>query len=235
MNSALHFVLGVHPSEQPSDAPLTADEFVKSFHSALQYSMFRVLLGRMWNLLPQRKYIDTCARAHGFLDYYIKQALDESHEQKSKSLIHALSAQTEDAAFIRSQVIQATMAAQDTTSELLTNALFLLARHPRYWEELRAEFVDKPEDAFSAENLLGSKLIENIVHESKSPISSVQYELSLIHLASFAPSSNLPCHWTHRLTGHQASSWGRPLSQPSYVHSKGFDGCNGLLCTPSQP
>lgn len=235
MNSALHFVLGVHPSEQPSGAPLTSEEFVTSFHSALQYSMFRVLLGWMWNLLPQKRYIDTCAKAHRFLDYYINQASGESHEQKSKSLIHALSAQTDDSAFIRSQVIQATMAAQDTTSELLTNALFLLARHPRYWEELRTEFVDTPEDSLSAENLLSSKLIQNIMHESKSQISSTRYGNSLTHLISFAPSPNLPRDWTHRITGHRAPSWGRPPPQPSSVHPEGVNGRHELLRAPPQP
>ena len=169
MNLALHFILGVHPSDQPSSAPLTADEFIKSFHAALQYSMFRVVLGRMWSLLPQRRYLDACARAHGFLDYYINQAFAEGHDQKNKSLIQALSAQTNDSIFIRSQVIQATMAAQDTTSELLTNALFLLARHPKYWDQLRAEFGDKTADALDAETLLDSKLIQHIIYESKCP------------------------------------------------------------------
>lgn len=168
LNSALHFVLGIHPSEQSSGAPLTADEFVKSFHDALVYSMFRVILGRAWNLLPQKKYINTCAAAHGYLDYYINQAFIKGDSQKNKSLIQALSVQTDNSDFIRSQVIQAMMAAQDTTSELLTNALFLLARHPRYWEQLHGEFAGKAEDALSAENLLDCKLIENILHESKS-------------------------------------------------------------------
>ncbi|KAI1759376.1 cytochrome P450 [Hypoxylon sp. FL1150] len=157
LNSALHFVLGIDPSEQ-SSAPLTADEFVKSFHSALVYSMFRVMLGRAWNLLPQKNYIKTCAAAHKFLDYYISQSLEGSSRHKSKSLIGELSVQTDDLDFIRSQVIQAMMAAQDTTSELLTNALFLLARHPVYWNQLRAEFIDMPEEAFTAEKLMGSTL-----------------------------------------------------------------------------
>ncbi|KAI1082057.1 cytochrome P450 [Whalleya microplaca] len=166
LNSALHFVLGIHPSEQSSGAPLTADEFVKSFHDALVYSMFRVILGRAWNLLPQKNYINTCAKAHGYLDYYINQAFAEGDSQKNKSLIQVLSVQTDNSDFIRSQVIQAMMAAQDTTSELLTNALFLLARHPKYWEQLRTEFAGKTENALSAENLLDSKLIENILQET---------------------------------------------------------------------
>ncbi|KAM0808046.1 putative Cytochrome P450 [Seiridium cardinale] len=80
--------------------------------------------------------------------------------------LQALSAQTNDPEFIRNQVIQAMMAAQGTTSELLTNALFLLARHPKYWPQLRSEFVDRSEDDLSVESLRGSKSIENVLHET---------------------------------------------------------------------
>ncbi|KAI1407141.1 cytochrome P450 [Hypoxylon sp. FL1857] len=166
LNLALHFVLGIRPSLQQPDAPSTADEFVKAFHSALFYSMFRVVLGRAWNFLPQKKYNDARAAAHNYLDYHINEALKSDHKQRNKSLIQGLSAQTEDLSFIRSQVIQAMMAAQDTTSELLTNALFVLARHPHYWEQLHAEFANKSEEYISADNLLNSKLAINILHET---------------------------------------------------------------------
>lgn len=167
LNSALHFVLGVDPSSQPSSAPLTADEFVKSFHDALFYSMVRVVLGPVWKLLPQSKYKKTCSTAHSFVDYHIGQANEEDGTTKGKSLIRALNSQTNDPTFIRSQVIQAMMAAQDTTSELLTNALFLLARHPKYWAQLRLEFVGKQESDLLAGTLLESKLTQNILHESE--------------------------------------------------------------------
>ncbi|KAI0197964.1 cytochrome P450 [Astrocystis sublimbata] len=166
LNSALHFVLGVSPSTQQPDAPITGDEFVKVFHSALFYSMFRVILGRAWNILPQKKYNEARAASHDYLDYHINQALASDDKQRARSLIQGLSAQTEDLSFIRSQVIQAMMAAQDTTSELLTNALFVLARHPKYWEQLHMEFAKCPEEDLSADNLLKSKLIMNIVHET---------------------------------------------------------------------
>ncbi|KAK8078937.1 Cytochrome P450- E-class- group I [Apiospora phragmitis] len=99
LNSALHFVLGVDPSEQSSSAPLTADEFVKSFHNALFYSMIRV------KLFPKSKYHQACSKAHSFIDYYIGQAYEEDDASKSKSLMRVVSSQTEDATFIRSQVI----------------------------------------------------------------------------------------------------------------------------------
>lgn len=167
-------MLGVDPSEQSLGAPLTANEFVEAFHNALFYSMIRVVLGRTWKLLPQSKYVNTCGKVHNFIDYYISQAYEEN-VPKQKSLIRALLVQTEDQNFIRSQVIQAMMAAQDTTSELITNSLFLLARHPRYWEQLRLEFLDKAEDDLSMETLMSSKLIENILHESKCRIRVLVY------------------------------------------------------------
>ncbi|KAI1270295.1 cytochrome P450 [Xylariaceae sp. FL1019] len=166
LHSALHFVLGVHPSQQLADAPLTADQFVATFHSALVYSMFRVILGRLFDILPQKKFVETCAAAHEFLDYFIDTAFKANNDHESKSLINNLSAETDDATFIRSQVIQAMMAAQDTTSELLTNAIFLLARHPEYWQQLRNEFHNQTEEELSATNLLRCALLKNILHET---------------------------------------------------------------------
>jgi cytochrome P450 len=132
--------------------------------------MFRIILGPLWKLVPEKNYRKTCATVYGYLDYYINEAFGEGDKMKSKSLIRGLSTQTDDSTFIRSQVIQAMMAAQDTTSELLTNALFFLARHPQYWEQLRAEYSHTSEVTLTAENLFGSKLIRNILHESKSSI-----------------------------------------------------------------
>ncbi|KAI1344044.1 cytochrome P450 [Xylariaceae sp. FL0016] len=57
------------------------------------------------------------------------------------------------------------MAAHDTTSEILTNVLFLLVRHPMYWELLRKELVGM-ETGLNVDVLLGSRLFENILHET---------------------------------------------------------------------
>lgn len=160
-------MLGSRPSEQLAEAPLSGDEFVKSFHKALLYSMFRVILGPVWKLVPQGGYKAACAEAHGFIDYCIKHALAEQDSLNNKSLMRGLSAQTDDLDFIRSQVIQALMAAQDTTSELLTNVLFLLARHPEDWKRLRAEFAVKSQDDLTPETVRASKVTENILLESK--------------------------------------------------------------------
>lgn len=144
--------------------------------------MFRTLLGRVWNLLPQANYERVCATAHSLLDYYVEKALYEQKQgvggqatsrplSDKRSLMRSLSSQTDDKAFIRYQVLQGIMAAQDTTSELLTNVFFLLARHQDYWDCLRAEVKDWSEDkVHDVDGLTSSRLISNILNESKCTI-----------------------------------------------------------------
>lgn len=141
--------------------------------------MFRILLGRAWKLLPQENYEKTCATAHNFLDYYVTKALDEQTQgvesqthspgsAQKRSLLRSLSSQTDDKTFIRYQVLQGMMAAQDTTSELLTNVFFHLARHRDYWDRLQAEARGLHEDEVNdVDKLTSSNLISNILNESE--------------------------------------------------------------------
>lgn len=155
--------------------------------------MFRSLLGPLWALVPKGTFFQVCAEAHGYLDHYIDQALAKPDSLKSRSLIQGLASQTNDQIFIRSQVIQAMMAAQDTTSELLTNALFLLARNPKHWAELRAKFVNKSESELSAESLVKCSILGNILRESK------HIRSPLTHLPAAKPFNLQPCVCTQFL------------------------------------
>lgn len=180
--------------------------------------MFRVVLGKAWNIIPQSRYLTACARAHSFLDYYIKECLGKGSENKplqnfnsssqstKHSLIRDLCLQTDDSTFIRSQVIQAMMAAQDTTAELLTNALFLLARHPIYWDQLRTESLKRSQEYVQVESLLSPKVIENILLESKlsSPKTKAPFRESDI-TGSPSSLSRLPAHWSYRLEGQHVA------------------------------
>ncbi|KAF2009358.1 cytochrome P450 [Aaosphaeria arxii CBS 175.79] len=176
-NSALSFILGPHPFEVSASAPLTPDEFVRSFHDGLLYSMFRTVLGRVWNILPQAKYINACVRTHEFIDYYVEKMFDDnfttgvinnagSSMRNLPSLMQALSSPTNDRDYIRYQVIQGLMAAQDTTSELLTNSLFLLARQSKYWERLRTEVTQQADAFFQVDKFTKSTLIRNVLLET---------------------------------------------------------------------
>jgi cytochrome P450 len=137
--------------------------------------MFRILLGRLWSLVPQTRYMRVCKITHDYIDYSIDQALlgsdqkssieDASYEQKKHpSMLAGLSLQTDDREFIRSQIIQGMMASQETTSALLGNACFLLSRHSRYWHHIRLAVAQQ--EYFDFDTLLDLKLIQNILLET---------------------------------------------------------------------
>jgi len=129
--------------------------------------MFRILLGKAWVLVPQKKYLDACKVAHQYLIYYIDLALSNREGSiKSHSLLASLSQQTEDRDFIRNQILQGMMASQETTSALLGNACFLLARHPQYWQELRSTSQVSQGEELTFETLLNIKIIQNILFET---------------------------------------------------------------------
>ena len=168
------------------------EEFVDAFHDALFLTMIRMMLGRVWKLLPQRRFRRVCNTAHSFLKHYVAQAVgrtgvsnSNSAQSQKRSLVQALSAQSDDQGFIRSQIVQGMMASQETTSSLLENAVFLLSRHPSYWSQVREKVLAKA-DMFSFDILLSSKVLHNILLESK-------------------------CYQVHELT---ARNWQRSSSAP---------------------
>jgi cytochrome P450 len=173
LNTSLNFLLGISPDDTSSEAPCTSDEFVDAFHDALFLTMVRMILGPVWKLLPQGRFLRVCNTAHSFLNHYIAQAIGQTGasdsglaQSKKRSLVQDLSLQSDDQGFIRSQVLQGMMASQETTSSLLGNAFFLLSRHPSYWDQVRNEVLAKG-DMSDFDTLLNSKVLQNILLESK--------------------------------------------------------------------
>jgi cytochrome P450 len=135
--------------------------------------MFKILLGRVWPLLPQKKYLDACKRAHEYLDYYIDQALSKQKSEdikdsqsKKQSLLASLSSQSDNLDFIRAQILQGMMASQETTSALLGNAFLLLSRNINYWEQVRAEAISTESRKTDFDTLLNLKTIRNVLLET---------------------------------------------------------------------
>jgi cytochrome P450 len=139
--------------------------------------MFRMLLGRVWSLLPQKRYLRVCKTTHDYIDYAIARALSGGDEhsvgdasideaRKQPSMLGGLSIQTDDREFIRSQILQGMMASQETTSALLGNACFLLSRHAKYWQQIRLAVLERELHDFDFDTLLNFKLIQNVLLET---------------------------------------------------------------------
>ncbi|KAI7773218.1 hypothetical protein LA080_011505 [Diaporthe eres] len=171
LNMSLNFLLGISADDTYGDAPCTSDEVVDAFHDALFLTMVRMIIGRVWKLLPQGRFHRVCNTAHSFLNHYIDQAIGQTGvsdsnpaQSKKMSLAQDLSLQSDDQGFIGSQILQSMMASQETTPSLLGNAFFLLSRHPSYWDQVRNEVLAKG-DMLNFDTLFDSKVLQNVLLE----------------------------------------------------------------------
>lgn len=215
LHSSLHFLLGIDPSER-DQAPYTAEEFIHSFHAAIFGTGLRIMLGRFRGLAPKAAYAETCRRAHEYIEYYIKRALEESipgqespstHEplRRQRSMVEELATQTNDMNFIRSQILQGMLAAQETISVLVSNTLFLLTRHPDEWAQLRMEVLDYGEALFEFHNLSSFKPLQHILNEGILTCPQSVLFVSLLIGDSSSASSSVPNAWSNLPPRHHAA------------------------------
>jgi cytochrome P450 len=142
------------------------------------------MVGPFRVLIPKSLKTTAWQKAHAFIEACIDTAL---HDQKSTqenetpssepsshsvglSLLEGLTKQTNNRVTIRSQVLQGMMAAQDTTSVLLGNTLFLLARDPNAYKRVRKEALslDVDQSPLLFDNLKELKFISHVFNECKS-------------------------------------------------------------------
>jgi cytochrome P450 len=75
--------------------------------------------------------------------------------------------ETGDRVFLRNQILQGLIASQDTTSSLLGNVFFLLARHPDVWRKLRSEVLSVGEK-LDYNTLMGMEYLQMVLKEGMS-------------------------------------------------------------------
>ncbi|KAJ4301957.1 hypothetical protein N0V90_004053 [Kalmusia sp. IMI 367209] len=148
-----------------------------AFQASLMGTGVRLMLGPLKSLV---KFKDARQCAHAYIDFYVEKALEEGKLSASKetsstsplrcSLIHGLASQTDDIEYVRSQILQAMMASQETTAILIANTVFLLARHERHWQELRKTVLESGEDLFTYDRLHDFDYLQDIIKECKRKI-----------------------------------------------------------------
>ncbi|MCJ1312504.1 hypothetical protein MMC25_006178 [Agyrium rufum] len=126
-----------------------------AFQDAKLGCEFRARLGQFADFVPQPKFSDAVKKVHAYMDAHVDKALqyrkslDADHVQQSGPthadtkkryvFLHELSKLTDDRQTLRNELLTIFFGGRDTTSALLTNMFFLLARHPRVWKKLRNE------------------------------------------------------------------------------------------------
>ena len=144
-------------------------------------SGFRIALGPLKFLFRDSKWPRSCEITHRFADYNVDKALqwrqERMHLEKMQStggelkdhrqqhiLLHGMAEQTEDRTELRNQILQALMAAQETTSVLISNVFFLLSKHPNVWQRLRREALLLEEHQITVDTLQNMKYLRNVLN-----------------------------------------------------------------------
>jgi cytochrome P450 len=139
------------------------------------------MLGQFRGMAPGKRYLEACQRAHEYLEFYIQESRKEgdktpqrnsaSTNPRQSSMIQGLFIQTDDIQYIRSHILQGLMASQETIAVLVSNAIFLLSRNLKYWNQLRTEVSQIGEALFNFDALSNSNVIQNILKESELTLS----------------------------------------------------------------
>lgn len=134
---------------------------------------------------------------------------------------------------MRSQVLQGMMAAQETTAVLISNTMFLLARHTEYWGQLRKEVLERGESLFALDNLSNFEFLQRIITECKLKVVCRSESKMLIRISSsLVP--YLRNYESHCLPRYDSAGWRRTEPKSAGTHREGYYSPDQLLCAPSQ-
>ena len=81
-------------------------------------------------------------------------------------LLHQMAMETQDPYDLRAQILNVFFPARDTAAIAFGNIMFELARHPHFWEELRAEVLGIGSQQITFELLKSLKIVKAIISET---------------------------------------------------------------------
>ena len=184
LDTATLFLFGKSVDSLSNGTPVETQAFLQAFDHALLGSGVRIALGPFKFLYPylDPKWLKSCAITHGFIDKHVRTALEhrslrtsgtlesqsiEKSGRKSPILLHALAEQTEDPIELRNEIMQALIAAQETTAALISNVFFLLSRHPSVWQTLRQEVTALGHEELNVDCLQNLEYLDHVLNECR--------------------------------------------------------------------
>ena len=185
LDTATLFLFGESANSLSKNTTSETQTFLQAFDHAMLGSEIRIHFGPFKFLYPyiDTKWLKSCAVTHRFVDRFVEMALDYRRRQATKTpsltpreddskskpiLLHAIAEQTEDTVELRYEILQALMAAQETTATLISNAFFLLSRHSLVWKKLHNEVLAIGDKEVDVDCLQGLTYLRQVLNESES-------------------------------------------------------------------
>ena len=150
-------------------APKSANEqtFAEAFNTAQETVTQRFRLPDFYWMIGGPRFRKACNNVHSFADEIIERNLSRS-SGKPHVFLDAVAESTADRDALRGQIISLLVAGRDTTACLLTWTFFLLVRHPRVLDKLRAEIKSHCPDptGLTRADLRKMSYLQNVLNET---------------------------------------------------------------------
>ncbi|KAI0400446.1 cytochrome P450 alkane hydroxylase [Xylaria palmicola] len=171
VTTAFLFGKSIHSLLTPKDSK--EQTFAQAFDTAQSYVASRFRLLDLYWLIGGREWRDACAKVQMFADQIIDENLSNSETTDGQNdgryvFLKSVAKASPDRASLRGQIINILAAGRDTTACLLSWTFFLLVRHPRVMEKLRAEISALPviEEETTRADLRNLNYLQNILKET---------------------------------------------------------------------
>ena len=168
-------------SQNPDD-PNNSKEFLDAFMWCLAGVGKRRLVGKLHRIIYA---FDTAweqqkEKVYEYIDRHVNRALKETADEISKKasqdftelsqpryiLLNEMAKDIKDPIKLRSEVLNVFMPGRDTTSILLGNCFFHLARNPTIWTQLREQSIALGDQPLTFELLKSLHLFRYVLHET---------------------------------------------------------------------
>jgi cytochrome P450 monooxygenase len=136
----------------------------------------RLQLGRLVRFHHDAKWLEKVALVHRFLDAHIDKTLAEVTKSNESGIVSdrtdllwVMANQLQDKLALRSQITGVWVPSNDTTSILISNAFYALARHPHVVKKLREEILSMapPDKPVTWDLLRSLRYLRYVINESE--------------------------------------------------------------------
>ncbi|KAF7883261.1 uncharacterized protein EAF02_005181 [Botrytis sinoallii] len=177
LDLSTEFLFGQSIDAQLPDDPNNSKELLKAFNGALAGVGKRRLAGRLQFVYSfESSWKRDIGTVYAYVDAHVKRVLNKGPaEEKSTSsgnavrrhiLLNEMAQQIKDPLQLRYQIMNVFMPGRDTTSVLIANCLFHLARNPEIWTQLRAESIGLGDQPLTFESLKSLRSFRNVLQET---------------------------------------------------------------------
>lgn len=147
----------------------------EAFNTALRYCSDRDLDDSRFKEISAASFDAAMSYLNGFIDNHVRRVLAYLEEQSTTLLndqyvfLHDIARDTRDPTCLRNEALSILLAGHNSTTAILSWAIFELARNPNIWQQLRAqvcEIIGQGFDNVNAESLGRCHLLQAVIKET---------------------------------------------------------------------